>query len=43
MNVFCRCLHNTVFKKFNIEVDVYVSKKKKKKKKKKLALFAHSL
>ena len=43
MNVFCRCLHNTVFKKFNIEVDVYVSKKKKKKKKKNLALVAHSL
>ena len=29
MNIFCRCLSDSVFKKFKIEVDVFVFKKKK--------------
>ena len=27
MNVFCHCLSNTSFKKFKIEVDVFISEK----------------
>ena len=29
MNIFCRCLSDSIFKKFKIEVDVFVFKKKK--------------
>ena len=28
MNVFCHCLSNSIFKKFNLEADVFISKKK---------------
>ena len=30
MNSFCRCLRQALIEKFNIDVDIYVSKKKKK-------------
>ena len=29
MNSFCRCLRQALIEKFNIDVDIYVSKKKK--------------
>ena len=29
MSIFCRCLSDSILKKFNIEADVFVSKKKK--------------
>ena len=29
MNIFCRCLSESIFKRFNIEADVFVSKRKK--------------
>ena len=29
MNIFCRRLSDSIFKKFNTEADVFVSKKKK--------------
>ena len=28
MNNFCRCLRNSLFRKFHIEAEVFVSKKK---------------